>query len=211
MKTIYLNSVDSTHTYLKDYIKKNSYIQPLAIVTTNQTDGIGSRSNHWEGKKGNLFFSFVISKNDLPSDLPIQSASIYFSFILKEILASLSSKIWLKWPNDFYIANKKIGGTITSFNGKLLFCGIGLNLYYINDNFGFLDIKIDIKEVLDRYFSTLEQKILWKHIFSKYVIEFKKNRSFKVTIDSKKVSLTDAKLNDDGSIQIKDKKVYSLR
>lgn len=58
-------------------------------------------------KNGNLFFSFVLKRNDLPSDLQIQSASIYFSYILKEVLALEGSKIWLKWPNDFYIDNKK--------------------------------------------------------------------------------------------------------
>jgi len=211
MQIIYLDSVNSTHIYLKEYIKRNKYNQPLAVVTTYQTNGIGSRSNSWSGKKGNLFFSFVLAKDNLPKDLPIQSASIYFSFILKEILNSFSSSVWIKWPNDFYIDDKKIGGTITSFNGTLLFCGIGLNLYPVDNKFGYLDISIDIDQILKLYFSTLEQKISWKHIFSKYLIEFKKSRSFQVTIDEKKVSLKDAILNDDGSIQIKDKKVYSLR
>jgi len=211
LKIIYLKEVGSTHTYLKKYIKSNEYNYPLAVVTTNQTDGIGSRSNSWNGKEGNLFFSFVLDKQLLPNDLPIQSASIYFSFILKDILNKFGSIIWLKWPNDFYIENKKIGGTITSYSGNLLFCGIGLNLYYVNEEFGFLDIQIDIENLLEQYFDKLEEKILWKQIFSKYSLEFKKSMNFKATIDNQKVSLRDALLNDDGSIQLKNKKVYSLR
>ena len=77
-KIVFLDEVDSTHKYLKQYINQHNYTQPIAIVTQNQTDGIGSRNNTWEGKKGNLFFSFVVSKDYLPSDLLIQSSSIYF-------------------------------------------------------------------------------------------------------------------------------------
>ena len=34
----------------------------------------------------------------------------------------------IKWPNDFYIDDKKIGGTITNLSGKYVYCGIGTNL-----------------------------------------------------------------------------------
>ena len=52
----YLQKVDSTHRYLKDYISKNGYSEPVAVYTKYQTNGIGSRNNSWIGKKGNLFF-----------------------------------------------------------------------------------------------------------------------------------------------------------
>ncbi len=79
MKIIELDEVNSTQTYLRELIKTNGYIEPVVVITTNQTNGIGSRGNGWDGVKGNLFFSFVLNKNDLPTDLPLQSASIYFS------------------------------------------------------------------------------------------------------------------------------------
>ncbi len=211
MEIIYLNEVDSTHTYLKNYIKNNSYKSPIAVVTQNQTDGIGSRSNSWEGLKGNLFFSFAIDKLMLPSDLPIQSSSIYFSYILRDVLESVGSKIWLKWPNDFYIENKKIGGTITNLSNNIFFCGIGLNLKYVNNNFGYLDIEFDIKKYLNLYFDKLESKISWKQIFSKYSLEFEKSRQMETTINNQKKSLEHSILNGDGSIFIDNKKVFSLR
>ena len=142
MKILYLNEVTSTHFYLIDYIKKNKYREPLAVITDIQTNGIGSRNNSWYGEQGNLFLSFVIHKNELPFDLPIQSASIYFSYILKDILTLNNSSIWLKWPNDFYIKDKKIGGTITKMIGDLIYCGIGINLKNINS---MLDKRINQK------------------------------------------------------------------
>ena len=211
MEIIFLKSIDSTQIYLKQYIKNNGYSRPIAVVTQNQIAGIGSRDNQWQGKTGNLFFSFVINKNLLPRDLPIQSASIYFSHILKDILYKFGSKVWLKWPNDFYINNKKIGGTITSTNGELLYCGIGINLNFVSEQFGYLDIKPDVSILLKEYFQIIKQEISWKHIFSKYLIEFEKSRRFETTIENEKVSLEDSILQDDGSVYINNKKVFSLR
>ncbi|MFW0693730.1 biotin--[acetyl-CoA-carboxylase] ligase [Aliarcobacter butzleri] len=211
MKIIRLDEVDSTHKYLKEYILKNEYTSPLCIVTDLQTQGIGSRGNSWIGKKGNLFFSFALDINSLPKDLPLQSTSIYFTYILKNILKNLGSQVWIKWPNDFYIENKKIGGTITSMSKNLIFCGIGLNLLDVEKEYEKLDIKIDVDEVLKNYFFEIEKKISWKQIFSDFKIEFEKSKKFQTTIDNQKISLQSAILNDDGSIQINNKKVFSLR
>lgn len=210
MEIHYLKEVNSTQTYLKEYINNNGYTKPYLVYTHNQTDGIGSRDNKWIGVKGNLFFSYVIDIKQLPLDLPIQSASIYFSFIFKEILNKYGSDIWLKWPNDFYIKNKKIGGTITNMANNLLFCGIGLNLKYVQEDFGFLDIEFqDI--FLNQFFDAILEKTTWKQIFSKFLIEFEKSKNMKTTIDNNKILLDRAKLNFDGSILINSKKVYSLR
>lgn len=211
MKIINLEKIDSTHTYIRDYIRENGYKEPLAVVTRNQTNGIGSRGNSWIGMEGNLFFSFVFDKEDLPKDLPIQSSSIYFSFLLAKILKENGSNVWLKWPNDFYMENKKIGGTITTLSGDLIYCGIGLNLITDSKEYGKLDIKISVEKLLEEYFDMICQKVLWKQIFSEYKIEFQKSKDFSATIDNKKEPLKNATLNDDGSIIINNKKVFSLR
>jgi BirA family biotin operon repressor/biotin-[acetyl-CoA-carboxylase] ligase len=211
LEIVFLDSIESTHTYLKQHIKSHGYSHPLAIVTQYQTKGLGSRNNSWKGKSGNLYFSFVIEKDFLPSDLPIQSASIYFSFLLKDILNKNGSQVWLKWPNDFYIDDKKIGGTITNFSNNLFYCGIGLNLQSIDNEYGYLDIAVDINILLNDYFKAVISKNQWKQIFSKYTIEFENSKQYNTTINNKKVSLTDAVLNEDGSINISNEKVFSLR
>ncbi len=211
MEIIYLDKVESTHIYLKEYIKKNGFLKPIAIVTQFQTNGVGSRDNSWFGIKGNLFFSFVVSKNHLPNDLKVESASIYFSFLLKEILYQFGSKVSIKWPNDFYVDDKKIGGTITTLHNDLLFCGIGINIIKVADEYGILDVSIDIENTLINYFDLIATKPSWKQIFSKFEIEFTTNKEYKTTINKEKISLADAVLLEDGSIMINNKKVYSLR
>ena len=107
--------------------------------------------------------------------------------------------------------DKKIGGTITSMSKNLIFCGIGLNLVDVEKEYDKLDIKINIDEVLQKYFFEIEKNISWKQIFSDFKIEFEKSKKFQTTIDNQKISLESAILNDDGSIQINNKKVFSLR
>lgn len=211
MKIIFLNEVDSTHSYLKNYITQEGYDSPLCIATTFQTNGIGSRGNSWIGQEGNLFFSFVMQKSSLPNDLPLQSASIYFSYLLKKVLKKEESTLWLKWPNDFYIKDKKIGGTITTVTKEHIYCGIGLNLVKVDEQYGCLDIQMSPNIILNNYFLKLEELISWKHIFSEFKIEFQKSRFFKSTVNDEKVSLKNAVLNDDGSISLGNTKVFSLR
>jgi BirA family biotin operon repressor/biotin-[acetyl-CoA-carboxylase] ligase len=211
MKLKYLKEVDSTQTYIKEYIKQNNEISNICFYTYNQTSGLGSQNNIWEGEKGNLFFSFSVFLENLPVDLPLQSASIYFSYILKEVLAELGSNVILKWPNDFYIDTNKIGGVITNKINKRLICGIGLNLNKTLSFDGKLDIYIDKELLLKKYFDKLENYISWKQIFSKYKLEFHHNKLFYTNINNVKISLENAILNDDGSLTINNKKVYSLR
>jgi BirA family biotin operon repressor/biotin-[acetyl-CoA-carboxylase] ligase len=211
LEIVYLNSVGSTHIYLQNLIKNNGYKSSLAIYTTNQTNGIGSRNNSWIGKQGNLFLSFVIHKSILPSDLPLQSASIYFSYIFKQVLENLGSKVFVKWPNDFYIDDKKIGGIITNLRGDLFFCGIGLNIINVSDEYGSLDIKVDIEKLIKLYFISLEKYPSWKQIISEFKIEFESSKKYFTHIKNKKISLKRAFLEDDGSLVIDGDKVFSLR
>ena len=127
------------------------------------------------------------------------------------MLNRYGSNLILKWPNDFYINDKKIGGTITNLIDDKIYCGIGLNLIKNNDKYGYLDIEFKLEEYLKVYFSIIESKLTWKQIFSKYSLEFKNNKQFKTTVDNQKISLENAILNDDGSIKIDKKKVFSLR
>ena len=55
MKIIRLNEVNSTQSYLKEYIQKNGYNNPLCVTSKIQTAGVGSRGNSWIGKEETSF------------------------------------------------------------------------------------------------------------------------------------------------------------
>ena len=210
-QTLYLNSVGSTQTHLKNLLKSSNLELPFAVVANIQTDGVGSRDNSWTGLEGNLFLSFAISLEDLPEDLKLESASIYFSYLLKDVLTNLNSSVWIKWPNDFYIDNAKIGGMITNIVGKTLLCGVGINLVNSPDSFKNLDIVINRDKLLMLYFKNIEKRVSWKQVFSKYKLEFPLNQKFYTHNNNLKISLADAKLQSDGSIVINGERIYSSR
>lgn len=211
MQILYLESVDSTQKYLKELIQKGKISSPYAVVADSQTAGVGSRGNLWNGVKDNLFLSFATSLQHLPKDLKLESASIYFSYILKETLEEFGSKVWLKWPNDFYIKDQKIGGMITNIIKDSIVCGVGLNIAEAPEGFEKLDVDLKREELIDRYFINIEKKSSWKQVFSKYKLEFYRNQNFYTHCKNLRISLEGASLESDGSVVVNGERIYSLR
>ena len=206
-----MDELSSTQLYLIEQIKTKQLSAPIAVIAKKQTAGIGSRDNGWEGGEGNLFFSFALKLESLPNDLPLSSASIYFSYIMKEILEELTENIWLKWPNDLYQNKHKIGGIITKKIDNILVCGMGINLKKNSNSFEALNLNIEANILLKDYLEMVEKFPKWKHIFSKYAIEFERTKDVSAHVKGEHKSLKKAILWEDGSLIIDKKRVYSLR
>ena len=211
MEILYFKVLDSTQTYLVEKIKNKTIKAPISVICEEQILGIGSRDNRWKGEKGNFFSSLAISIDDLPDDLPLATASIYFSYIMKKLLYNIDKRIWLKWPNDFYVNESKVGGTITHKVDNTLVCGIGINLKDVQNEYQSINTNIKPKVLLKHYLEAVQKFPTWKQIFSQYEVEFELSKRFSVHIENKKVSLQNAILCKDGSLMIDNKKVYSLR
>lgn len=210
--TIYwFDELASTHSYAKEALKTQAYPLPFAIATRHQTEGVGSRGNQWIGCKGNLFFSFVIPISALPDDLKLESASIYFMYLLKEEFKCQGINLWLKWPNDLYFEFKKAGGCITTISRENLICGIGVNTCNAPEGFAKIECDIDTETLLKTYLKSIEKKISWKQVFSKYQLEFEKNKRRVPHTGNDAISLTDAKMMNDGSLMCEGIRIYSQR
>ncbi len=259
-------NIESTQISLANIIRENTQIQtPFVIAARNQTNGIGSRQNSWDKVDCGLYLSCALNKNLLPKDLPMQSSSIYFGMILLNIFKYFCNDLWLKWPNDFYLQDSKVGGLITQSIKDYIIFGIGLNiksnkkhsLFNGNINKDLIDDKlqkslyqsIDINNKEDFILYQIINKILdflsfnivkfdfynnidyeaknvycksflqdltsWSSIFKKYKDEFCKSHKFYVNINENgieyKISLHDSILQNDGSIKIGNKVLYSMR
>lgn len=210
--TIYhFETLESTQKTLREGIKSKTMQAPCIVICDNQTNGIGSRGNTWVGSTGNLFFSFAWSQSLFPKDLPLASTSLYIGWLLCETLRRKGSNIWLKWPNDIYLENKKCGGIITQVLSETIICGIGLNTHSAPSGFTSVNINSNHNELLTTFIDSLKKAPLWKEIFSKFTIEFQNHSEIFATINGSKQSLKEAVLNEDGSLTIDNKKVYSLR
>jgi len=211
LEIVSFSQLPSTQHFLLEALSHGTLETPVAVITEEQVSGVGSRDNQWEGGKGNFFASFAIAIEKLPSDLPLGSASIYFSYIMKQTLVDFDEEVWLKWPNDFYYKHEKVGGTITQKVGDVVVCGMGINLKKTSNAYASLETTIDPKVLLEAYLKSLEKFPSWKQIFSEYEIEFEKSRAFSAHIENQKTNLLEAILCQDGSLIINQKKVFSLR
>ena len=211
MEILYFDTLPSTQRYIIEKLKKEDTELPLAVLAKEQSDGLGSRDNKWSGGRGNYFASIAVDISRLPKDLPLSSASIYFSFIMKQTLEDMGLNVWLKWPNDFYSNNDKVGGTITNKIKNTLVCGIGINLNNSQNGYRTLQSDISSEILLKEYIYRLKQYPKWKQVFSDYRVEFELSRKFSVHIENNKKSLSQAVLCSDGSLLIDKEKVYSLR
>ena len=136
---LHINEVDSTNQLLKALFKSGDAHEPFCVYTDYQTEGKGQRGNKWESEKAkNLLCSFLVQDIYHVTQLPMLNLASSLSLIqcLKEQGID-SAKI--KWPNDVYIADMKIAGTLIEnvFNGsKIKFCvvGIGLNINQVDFN-----------------------------------------------------------------------------
>jgi len=211
LELLCFNSLESTQTYLLDALKIKELSVPITVMAKEQTAGVGSRDNSWEGGEGNLFFSFAINLEDLPKDLPLSSASIYFSYIMKEVIGEHDKSVWLKWPNDLYQNSYKIGGTITKKIDNILVCGMGINLQKNLNGFEALNLNVEPIFLLNQYLVALKKYPSWKQVFSLYRIEFERCKEYFTHVEGELKSLENAILSEDGSLIIENKRVYSIR
>ncbi|OOQ05221.1 biotin--[acetyl-CoA-carboxylase] ligase [Helicobacter pylori] len=197
-------SLPSTQTYLLEKLKNDALKAPVLIVAKNQSAGIGSRGNIWDGTKSALTFSLALNASDLPNDLPVQANALYLGFLFKEVLKELGSQTWLKWPNDLYLGGQKIGGVLVNIYKGMRVCGIGVNR--VSTKWACLDIGASDDLIIEGFLKKIEENLFWGEVLSKYALEFHRSNSFSFHNDwGEAVSLKDAELLEDGRICIKGK------
>ena len=127
----WFDSIDSTNTRL--LADKDSLPDRSVYAALFQTAGRGQKGNRWESRSGeNLTFSILLK----PEGILAREQFILSQVValgLLDFLRSEQVKATIKWPNDIYVADKKICGTLiepTLSEGRLssAVAGIGLNL-----------------------------------------------------------------------------------
>ncbi len=134
MKIIKLDAIDSTNSYLKKLLNKESLDDLTVVVCKHQTKGRGRNGNLWLNKPSlNLAFSIYKRFSDFEIDKKfmlnvISSISVYETLKKYNLL-----DLTIKWPNDIMTADKKISGILIENNIrgnriKHSVIGIGINI-----------------------------------------------------------------------------------
>jgi len=131
-KIVYIETVDSTNNYAKNLLKHNNIVENTVILTDYQTKGRGQKENKWlSEKKKNLTFSIVIFPQLKVEDHFFLSIAVSLGIL--DCISNFVENIKLKWPNDIYYFNKKLGGILIENSIKQgivenSIIGIGINI-----------------------------------------------------------------------------------
>ncbi|MDB6113541.1 MAG: birA 1 [Lacunisphaera sp.] len=127
-----LDTVDSTNSEAERHLAANCAV-PLVILARAQTQGRGRRGRTWHSPAaGNLYSTFVFRPKLEPARM--QDFTLWMGLNICELIANFCKiEPGLKWPNDLFIKDRKIGGMLTEARidadqiRDLVF-GLGLNL-----------------------------------------------------------------------------------
>ncbi|MDC1063032.1 biotin--[acetyl-CoA-carboxylase] ligase [Flavobacteriales bacterium] len=130
---IKLDETDSTNDFLLD-LDKMTFINSNVVVTANyQKFGRGKQIRKWESKKGKNLLLSILFKHSLKLKEQF-NFSVIISLALKDLLTEiLEEEVFIKWPNDIIVNDKKIAGFIieNKSNNSVIhtsILGVGLNL-----------------------------------------------------------------------------------
>ena len=130
---IKLDEVVSTNDFLFD-LDKMKFIYSNIVVTANfQKLGRGKKIRKWESKKGKNLLLSILFKHKLKFNEQF-NFSIIVSLALKDLLTEiLDDEVFIKWPNDIIVNDKKIAGFIieNKSNNSMIhtsILGVGLNV-----------------------------------------------------------------------------------
>ena len=128
------NNLPSTNTYAVNLIKRQNVIDGSVVHAISQTKGRGQQGSSWHSTANNnitisiiLYPKFLRAMQQFELSRAVALGTYHF---VKQIVGD---KVSLKWPNDIYINDKKVGGILieNSITGQYLssaIVGIGLNV-----------------------------------------------------------------------------------
>ena len=132
---VILTEVDSTNNFLKQSLANSTPLpEGTVIMAESQYAGRGQQQNHWHSEPGkNLTFSMLLKPSFLGITKQFDLNVAISVGIIKALEKHLGPKVKVKWPNDIYYDNSKLGGVlienmVQGSTIKNAIVGIGLNV-----------------------------------------------------------------------------------
>jgi BirA family transcriptional regulator, biotin operon repressor / biotin---[acetyl-CoA-carboxylase] ligase len=134
-KIVVLKRIDSTNDYLKRELAKSTpFPEGTVIMAEEQYSGRGQVENKWLSPPGlNLTFSVLLMPQTISPENQFD-LNIAVSLSVNDVLRHIVGReVKIKWPNDIYYREKKIGGILIENalfgrTWKSAIVGIGLNV-----------------------------------------------------------------------------------
>jgi BirA family biotin operon repressor/biotin-[acetyl-CoA-carboxylase] ligase len=149
-----IKEVDSTNNFLKDLVSNSKpVIEGTVIMAENQYAGRGQQQNGWHAEAGkNLTFSLLLKPAFLPLADQFDLTRAVSLGVYDALKPLLGQNLKIKWPNDIYYADSKLGGMLIENlvqGGQIKHSVIGIGLNINQEIFpAHLTNAISVKQIL---------------------------------------------------------------
>ncbi|WEK19351.1 MAG: biotin--[acetyl-CoA-carboxylase] ligase [Candidatus Pedobacter colombiensis] len=160
---IRLPEVDSTNNFLKAKVSNSEPLpEGTVIMADKQFAGRGQQNNIWHAAPGlNLTFSIYLSPSFLPINRQFLLNMAVSVGIRDALTAFLGDFLKIKWPNDLYYNDQKLGGILienilsgTRYKASII--GIGINVNQLNFDSALLNRATSMGKILQRDVNLIE-------------------------------------------------------
>lgn len=111
-KLLWLSETGSTNDDLKEIWRQPDYFHCIEVADT-QTKGKGQYERKWESAAAGQCLMFSFSAEVKEYNFPISMIAGVAMAVTLEQLGLKKSDIWLKWPNDIWVRDRKLAGILT--------------------------------------------------------------------------------------------------
>lgn len=129
----WLDSTESTNLVFRE----GPFGHGDAVATLNQTNGRGRVGRHWIDVPGKgLAISVVIALDPaqpikFPTRIPLAAATAFIDAVQ---LVADPGNMWVKWPNDVFVGDRKVAGILTEMpSPDRVIVGLGVNVLHSED------------------------------------------------------------------------------
>ncbi len=135
---VYLDSTPSTNGAARQLLAEQHVAHGTVVYTHCQTAGRGQRGNSWEAEPGaNVTMSMILRPDGVAAAEQFfvsEAVALAVATVVAQAIGDdASDDVRVKWPNDIYVADRKIAGILieNSLQGTAIetsIAGIGLNV-----------------------------------------------------------------------------------
>lgn len=146
-QTLFLESVDSTNTYLKHHHHQH---QQTLLVADEQTSGRGRLGRVWASAPGQGLWVSLLLRPPIEPSQAAMLTQVAGVAMMKAIKECTGLQVGIKWPNDLLYQDKKLCGILTEMSAELhaveyVIIGVGVNVNHEDFEPSLKDIATSLK------------------------------------------------------------------
>ena len=125
---IHYPNLNSTMVKARELIRYREVSGNFLVIADKQRSGTGRQNNRWFSPKGGLWFTAAFYRLNFRSSITLFVGITILKFLQKTAPDHFKD-LKLKWPNDIFLKDHKVGGILMQYqeNTRYHLLGIGLN------------------------------------------------------------------------------------